>query len=115
MKYHLPTDVIGTLPIMGCFVAKLADEVGWGKLIVGALLTFILTGIAWNLNSISTDIRELRNVAVNNRQNTMAEQAAINTRIERIETRQGEVIKHNEDQDKRIFSLEDCFKVFPKR
>ena len=112
MKYH-HADAINTLPILGLFIAKAADEIGWGKLIVGALLTFILTGIAWNLNSIATDIRELRNVSVNNRQSTIMEQAAINARLERFDANQKTVMQRNDEQDRKINSLEDCFKIKP--
>lgn len=50
----------GIMPIMAGFVSKIADEVGYPRLIIGTLLSLILFGIGFNLNSISTDIREIR-------------------------------------------------------
>ena len=114
MKYH-HSDAIGTLPIIGLFIARTAEEIGWGKLIVGALLTFVLTGIAWNLNSISTDIREIRTATTLVAKQNAESWAIAAQRMERIETIQKIVVEHNKEQDVMLEKLSDCIKVLPKR
>ena len=111
MKYHISADAIGILPIMGGFIAKLGDEIGWGKLIAGGLLTFILAGIAWNLNTISVDIRDLRS-SVKTAVICTLEKAASNAeRIGKVEVIQQQVLKRNEDEDRRIEKIEDWMRT----
>ena len=105
MEYR-HADAISTLPILGFFIAKVGEEVGWGKLIVGALLTFILTGIAWNLNCMATDIRELRASIKEEVVAGLKRGKENSEKIERVEARQLEVIKRNEEQDRRIENIE---------
>ena len=93
MKHHLSMDEVGIFPIIGAFISKAAEEVGYTRLVVGTLMSLILAGVLFNLNSISTDVRDLRAsikaVVISDLEKARCEDA----KIARIETNQQIVMR----------------------
>lgn len=64
MKNHSIWQEFIFLPVLG-FVAKASDEFGLTKMILAALGALLLLGIGYHLTTISTDVRDIRSIIVN--------------------------------------------------
>lgn len=92
MDHRIP-DSLGVMPILGGFIQKMADEVGYPRIIIGALLSLILMGMGFNLNNISMDIREMRKAIQQDAMAAKEEAALAKQELAVVKARQQEVMR----------------------